>query len=89
MSDRPIINEDLVWKALEQTLQVLGKPISEAVFHDLQSQTNDDSGIGTKHIDFSMISDSLNRFFGKDTAELIMQRVILRVDELASVTTVV
>lgn len=87
LSGRAIVNEDLVWKSLEQTLQVLGRPISEAIVPDLKSQADDDSRTGTNHIDFSMISESLKKFFGVDTAELIMQRVILRVDELASVAT--
>jgi hypothetical protein len=77
MLGMPIVDERLVWQGLEMTL---------AIISDLESQSRVDPNCCPKHIDMGMISECLKKFLGIDASEMIMQRVILKVDELSSVT---
>lgn len=83
-----IVNERLVWVALEQELEIFGAQLKNAVILDLEARAHHDSKRGPRHIDLGLISESLKKFLGLDGYELIMQRVILKVDELSTASMV-
>ena len=83
MSNIAIVNERLVWVALEQELEIFGANLKNAVILDLEFRANNDKTRGPRHIDLGLISDSLKKFLGIDAYELVMLRVIRKVEELS------
>ncbi len=69
-------DETILWKALDETLQVFGDVFKNVIIADLNSMNRDNPTHGTVHLDMGMISDSLKRHFGLDAYEMIMNRVI-------------
>ncbi len=86
MSNIAIVNERLVWVALEQELEIFGANLKNAVILDLESRAHHDKSRGPRHIDLGLISDSLKKYLGIDGYELVMLRVIRKVEELSAPT---
>jgi hypothetical protein len=79
-----IVNERLVWVALEQELEIFGTHLKNAVILDLESRSHHDKMRGPRHIDLGLISDSLKKFLGIDGYELVMLRVVRKVEALSA-----
>ncbi|HEY7733403.1 MAG TPA: hypothetical protein VIB07_01280 [Nitrososphaera sp.] len=83
MQEIAIVNERLVWLALEQELDIFGTKLKNAVILDLESRAGHDKSRGPRHIDLGLISESLKKFLALDGYELVMLRVIRKVEELS------
>jgi hypothetical protein len=86
MQEIAVVNERLVWVALEQELEMFGTHLKNAVILDLELTAHHDKTRGPRHIDIGMISESLRKFLALDGYELVMKRVIRKVEELSAPT---
>jgi hypothetical protein len=73
-------------KAIEETLALLGEPGKRMLISVLESR-----GSYSRYLDISLekISQGLSELFGDDTAELIMEGVLLRMDMICCQPTLV
>lgn len=69
-------------KAIEETLALLGEPGRRMLISVLESRGLYSSYDGHLDISLEKISQGLSELFGDDTAELIMECVLLRMDRI-------
>jgi hypothetical protein len=74
------LDESVLRRAFEGSLDILGQRLKESVIYDLEN-----TGEYRKDEEFSLekIALGLNRLFGKEAAEMMVERIILKMDELA------
>jgi hypothetical protein len=82
MSLNSVTDEEVLWKALDETLLVFGDQFRKIILHDLNSINRNDPSRGQSHLDMGMISDSLKKHFGFESYSLIMNRLIIKLREL-------
>jgi hypothetical protein len=77
--------EKILRKALDETLQMLGERGMKLVVSYLVSRKAyaEDSG---DYLDIGTVSEGLTVLFGLSVSEMLMEAVILRMDELYSIS---
>lgn len=81
--DKLILDQGVLRQAFEETLEVLGSQIRQALMADLDSHLRESDD--AQDLELSTISECLRRYFGLDSAEMIMERTMARMHELSSV----
>jgi hypothetical protein len=74
------LDESVLRRAFEDTLDILGHRMKASVIYDLEN-----SGEYRMDVEFSLekIARGMNRLFGEEATEIILERMFLKMDELA------
>jgi hypothetical protein len=74
----------IVREAIESTLDIMGYSGRDAILYDLEQQ-GAYSRENDKYISLWDVGDGLRNLFGQEASEMIMERIILRMDKLSSI----
>jgi hypothetical protein len=74
------LDESVLRRAFEDTLDILGPRMKESFIHDLENSSE-----YRRDIEFSLekIAHGLYRLFGEEAAEIMLERIFLKLDDLA------
>jgi hypothetical protein len=68
--------------AFDKTLDILGERLKNTVIHDLE--LNAAYNASSENLELARVAEALQRLFGYEAAQLIMERVLLEMDRLCS-----